>query len=261
MSTIIYWFSGTGNSLHLARRLAEGLGDAELVPIARAMRADEPPRLAERVGLVFPVYAWGPPAIVQRFIERLEADGNGTPYVFAGVTCAKSAGATAATTRKLLRRRGLDLAAAWSVKMVENYPPMGGAPDPDRQKQHLDAADRRIDEIVEDLKTFPTGGVRGGGLLGLLGPVIRPLFLASLPKADREFAADDNCIQCGLCARICPVDDIELVDGRPTWLGRCEQCYACFHFCPTSAIQRGRTAKQHRYHHPAVSADDLIGTS
>ncbi|NLF32791.1 MAG: 4Fe-4S binding protein [Planctomycetes bacterium] len=258
MSTIVYWFSGTGNSLHLARRIAEGLGDTELVSIAHAMRAADPPRTAERVGLVFPVYAWGPPGIVHRFIERLVVEGK--PYVFAAFTCGGSAGSTAAITRKLLRRRGLDLAAAWSVRMVENYPPLGGAPAPDAQQRHLAAADRRIGEIVGSLKAFPAGVTRDGNpLFGLLGPLIHPLFLRDLPRMDRKFTADDTCIQCGLCAQICPVGNIDLVDGRPRWLGRCEQCYACFHFCPTRAIQRGRTARQHRYHHPDVSAADLTG--
>ncbi len=258
MSTIIYWFSGTGNSLHLARRLAAGIGDAELVSIAAAMRADGPPRLAERVGLVFPVYAFGPPAIVHRFIERLDPAGD-TPYVFAAVTCGGAAGPTAGITRRLLARRGLDLAAAWSVKMVENYPPMGGAPAADVQARRLADADRRIDKIIEAIQPFPTGRAPRAGLLArLVGGPVRGMFLRRLPAADRKFTVDDTCIRCGLCARICPVGDIELVDGRPRWRGRCEQCFACFHFCPVGAIQYGRTAKQRRYHHPSVSAEDLV---
>ena len=87
---------------------------------------------------------------------------------------------------------------------------------------------------------------------------IFPLFIMHAGGADGKFRADDKCTQCGLCAKLCPVDNIELVDGRPTWLGRCEQCYACFHWCPADAIQYGRrTKRQFRYHHPQCAVADL----
>ena len=72
MKTIIYWFSGTGNSLAVAKELAKSCGDAELVSIARVFR--KPPPSAERIGLVFPVYAFCPPALVSRFVEKVAND-------------------------------------------------------------------------------------------------------------------------------------------------------------------------------------------
>ncbi len=258
MSTILYWFSGTGNSLHLGRRIAQRLGEAELVPIARALQDEAPPRLAERVGLIFPVYAWGPPRAVERFIARLPAGGEA--YLFAAFTYAGSAGSAAKVTRRLLLRGGLDLAAAWGVRMVENYPPMGGAPAPEKQQRICAEAEPRIDAVVEEIAAFPRGHYHAGSaFFNLAGPTIHRLFLTRVATADRKFHADDSCVHCGLCERVCPVADIELVEGKPRWKGRCEQCYACFHFCPAQAIQRGpKTKSQPRYHHPCVNANDLI---
>ena len=65
---MIFYFSGTGNSAWVAERMAEALQD-RTVAIAEAsvqertyaLRADE------RLGFVFPVYAWGPPKLVQLY--------------------------------------------------------------------------------------------------------------------------------------------------------------------------------------------------
>ena len=256
MKTALYWFSGTGNSLRVARAIQEGLGDAQLVPIAGA--ADRPEEPAERVGLVFPVYAWGPPAIVERFIEHLPADAD--TYVFAVMTDASNPGSAPQLTRRLLRERGLELAAAYGVRMPENYPPLGGPPKPEKQQRILARAEERIAEVVADLRGSPRGRIEKRFLLWrALGRLIHPMFRRSMPRADRKFSVDETCNQCGLCAKVCPVGNIELVDGLPRWLGRCEQCYACYHWCPQKAIQRGRrTPGRDRYHHPACKATDLI---
>jgi len=78
---------------------------------------------------------------------------------------------------------------------------------------------------------------------------------------DRLFTAEPTCTSCGICAHVCPVENVRLVEGRPKWLGHCEQCFACIHFCPVAAIQvQGkRTRLRGRYHHPDVTADDIAG--
>ncbi|MFA6173505.1 MAG: EFR1 family ferrodoxin [Kiritimatiellales bacterium] len=255
MKTIIYWFSGTGNSLAAAKALAKSCGDAELIPMAKALR--NPPPAAERIGLVFPVYSFGPPALVARFVEKLNASPDS--YIFSVITYAGNQGGTLAILRRLLQKRGLDLAAGWGVKMPENYPPLGGAPAPEKQQAVNVEADEQIGKIAEELQQSPHGRYESSTMFWrILSRVAYPLFKKNVPRADRFFRADEKCNGCCICAQVCPVNDVVMLDGRPTWLGHCEQCFACFHWCPQKAVQYGRSAKQHRYHHPAVKLSDFL---
>lgn len=258
MKTKIYWFSGTGNSLAVAKKLAKHLPYTELIPIAEAVH--RPPEAAEQIGIVCPVYAFGPPALVERFVRKLKA-APGT-VVFAVFTCAATAGGSALFLRRMLNKRGLDLSAFWIVKMPENYPPLGGPPRPESRQKTLTAAEQKIGQILAQLQE---GGVRKSDRAGLFwriaSHVIYPAFRwQEMHKADRFFRADSKCNGCGICADVCPVKNIELSEGRPKWNGRCEQCFACFHWCPQQAVQYGCSSRLRRYHHPAVSLNDLLRT-
>ena len=257
MKTIIYWFSGTGNSLAAAKVLAESCG-AELVPMAKAL--ENPPSTVERIGLVFPVYSFGPPALVARFVEKLNASPDS--YIFAVVTYAGGQGGTLAVLRRLLQKRALDLAAGWGVKMPENFPPLGGAPSPEKQQQINQSAAEQLRKIAAEIQQSPRGRYDSSMILWrLLGKAAYPFFRRVVKYGDRFFKADGRCNGCGICAKVCPVRNIEMLDGKPKWFGHCEQCYACFHWCPQKAIQCGRSVKQHRYHHPAVALADFIRSS
>ena len=253
MKTVIYWFSGTGNSLAVAKELAKQCGDSQLIPVSQALENPQPP--AGRIGLVFPVYGWGPPALVARFIEKFNAWPDA--YIFSVITYGGSPGGTLAVLRRMLQKRGLDLSAGWGVKMPENYPPLGGAPAPEKQQAINSAASEKVRQIATELQQSPRGQYeKSAAVWRMLSRIVYPLFCKNIPRADRSFRADEKCNGCGICAKVCPVKDIEMVDGKPKWLGRCEQCYACFHWCPQQAVQYGRSSKQYRYHHPqAVLAD------
>jgi ferredoxin len=257
MSTTIYWFSGTGNSLSVARDLAEKMPDAELVPIAKAVRS--PPPAADVIGLVFPVYAFGPPAIAERLIEKLKASSES--YIFAVCTCAAASGSTQHFLSKMLCRHGLKLDAFWTVKQPENYPPLGGTPGLKSQAKTHAAAKEKTSAIAEELKTRPRDHIEKAAFFWRLGghlayPVFRWF---QRHGVDRFFRADSKCNGCGLCAEVCPVANIEMRDGRPVWLGKCEQCFACFHWCPQTAVQYGRSARLRRYHHPDIAIGDVRG--
>lgn len=253
MKTVIYWFSGTGNSLAVAKELAKCC-DAELISMARA-----PKNLpsAERIGLVFPVYGWGPPALVSRFVEKLSI--LPASYIFSVITYAGSQGGTLTILQRLLRKRGLELAAGWGVKMPENYPPLGGAPAPEKQQMINAVADEKIKQIVAELQRSPHGQIEtSAAVWRLLSRIVYPMFKKNVRRADRSFRADEKCNGCCICTRVCPVNNVVIFEGRPSWMGHCEQCYACFHWCPQKAVQYGRSAKQHRYHHPDTVLSDFF---
>jgi ferredoxin len=258
MKTIVYYFSGTGNSLHVARELARGLGDADLVAIPTALKTPGAVP-ADRIGIVFPVYAWGLPLIVAEFCRRLEAKPSA--YVFAVATCGGNAAGTLRQLRAALVARGLSLSAGYVLRMPGNYTPLYGAPSPKSQARLFAEVAQRLPAILETIRSGRPGPVDEGTWLGnlLLTRGIYRLGMPHLREADRKFQADSRCDGCGICRQVCPVDNIVLRDGRPAWQHRCEQCMACLQWCPKEAIQAGSlTVRRARYRHPGAKARDFM---
>jgi MinD superfamily P-loop ATPase len=76
---------------------------------------------------------------------------------------------------------------------------------------------------------------------------------------DRNFWVDDKCNGCGICARVCPAENIALQAAKPVWQHWCEQCLACLQGCPREAIQYGRTTPHYRrYHHPDIHLQAML---
>jgi Pyruvate/2-oxoacid:ferredoxin oxidoreductase delta subunit len=159
----------------------------------------------------------------------------------------------------MLQKRGLDLHAGWGVKMPENYPPLGGAPAPEKQQAINSAAAEKIAQISAELQQLPRGKFETSAVVWrMLSRVVYPLFKKHVRRADRSFRADEKCTRCFICTKVCPVNNVVMFEGRPSWLGHCEQCFACFHWCPQRAVQFGRSSKQHRYHHPDAALSDFF---
>lgn len=213
----------------------------------------------DRIGLVYPTYAWGPPALVQQFASKRLTVGSDTT-IFAVVTCALCSGAAVAVLERLLKKRGRSLAAAYQVKMPENYPPRGGPPATGKQLRILERADHKLSTVIAALnRPRPFGMEQPNVLFRALGTLVNPMFKHGLKRSDRKFYADNRCDGCGECARICPTANIEVNAERPAWLGHCEQCFASLHWCPREAIQYGRKSRrQPRYHHPGTSLQDFV---
>jgi len=77
---------------------------------------------------------------------------------------------------------------------------------------------------------------------------------------DCAFRVSDACDGCGTCARVCPVQNIALADGKPAWLHRCENCLACYNLCPRRAIHGGIVKQDYYSLHPDVGVKDFVRT-
>ncbi len=270
--TEVYYFSGTGNSLTLAKLVAERLG-SERIPIASVIDRETIASDASVIGITFPVYYADLPNIVRRFAEKLNsAEGA---YIFAVCNYGGGAGNSLKTLARILESRGTALSAGFGIHMPQNafHKPW------EIKKLAYRQAPKRIDSIVRSVEARRKGLFYSNVLIQAVmtpfqGWIRRMTALALekasstpspsaltieqlIPLAGKSFSADEKCTGCGTCARVCPVHNIEIVDQRPVWRNRCENCLACFNWCPANAIHGPLASSGYRYHHPDVTALDI----
>lgn len=256
MSTRIYWFSGTGNSHWLAHQLCACLKDAACVNIASDVWRTHP--APERAVVVYPALCGGIPLLVLRFLREVAWTPQTDVHLLSNYGA--FAMGSLVLPRRELARRGISVRSGFGIPMPSNYTPFGGAIPLPKQQGRFDAARARmpgIAAVIED----PTRRVWEGSILcAWIWTLLHPLCTWRLARYDKAFRVDDRCDGCGLCARICPVGDITMVEGHPTWQGRCEQCFRCLQYCPQESIQYKRvTEGRKRYHHPDVPASTWTG--
>lgn len=256
---MIFYFSGTGNSLYAAKILAEKLKEP-LMDIAPICREDAPkfyytPAMGERIGFVFPVYAWQPPAAVKKFIQKLNLQGNETPYMFAVCTMGGSAGKTMDIFRNWLEKKEMVLQSGYSLEMPDNYVVLFEVENRNEEDKKLSHADFMLQKIAKAIlrerqRFFP---VKKGGLPRVKSRVFNPLF-QRFYRDTKRFYATGECIGCGRCKTVCTSGCIHMQDEHPVWdKGRCNMCLACLNRCPKHAIQYGKkTESRGRYVHPSL---------
>jgi len=261
VKTIVYYFTGTGNSLAAAKKIAAATGDCELVPIASLAKTsgDIVPQ-AERVGIICPVYFSGLPLMVAEWAGRL--DPAAIHYVFAIVT--HGGGGQSAALRQLdsiLReRKGRGLDAGFGVVMPGNYIMMYESPAGKKQEEILAKADETIAGITGPVLRCERRDLPSSLIPRILYTLVYPWFRSHARTDDKKFSVTDKCTSCGTCVAICPVKNIGLVDKKPVWKHHCELCCGCIHNCPVQAIQAGSaTEKRLRYRNPSVTIEELKG--
>lgn len=256
MKTTIFYFTGTGNSLKVARDLAKEIRDTELVYIPRIINTDINLD-CDKIGIVFPVYMWGLPLIVSDFIKKIKTD----KYVFAVATCGGMASGALLHAKKQLQEQGVILSAGFVVNMPGNYTPLYGAPSKEKQDKLFIAASDKIKKIAEIIKNNEKSAIESGVFLSrwIFSGLIHSMGSSRIMESDKSFWVNDKCNSCGTCAEVCPVKNITILSGKPLWQHHCQQCMACLQWCPTEAIQYGKnTQGRKRYRHPEVKINDLI---
>ncbi len=258
MNTVIYYFTGSGNSLKVARDLAEKMSHTKLVRITSKNMILAENNQYDHVGIVFPVYYYGLPVLVRRFVQKLKLDPEA--YVYTAATCGGSVGAALKQMKALVENKGATLSAAFSVVMPDNYQVMYSPPPREKQQRLFVQEEKQADEMAVVIASGEKNvwDEKGTVAAKLMGNILSRTFQPE--EKDKHFWADEKCNGCGICARVCPNENIMMVNQKPQWLHKCEHCLACMHWCPQQALQYKKgTVKRERYHHPDVQVTDLMG--
>lgn len=251
MENVIFYFSGTGNSLQVAKDIAEKLQGCEVVNLAKF--PTETVINAKRIGIVFPVYFGGIPNIIRRFLSEIKLDGK--PYIFAIVTCGGVVGASLVQVNELLKLKSQKLHSGFILKMPENYILYYNADSKEKQQKRFNDEKKKvqdISQIVIDKKEIPFEKSKYV-IDTLFGKVVNHAVVRKFPSRDSHFIINDKCTGCGKCEKVCSVNNITLMNNKPTWNHHCELCLGCLQSCPVNAIDYdNKTQKRTRYINPNV---------
>lgn len=227
-------FSGTGNSLAVSRRLGARLGGETVMLENRMLLKPEETVLevaaGEPVIWVCPVYSWGIPPVVERFIRRVRFKGAHQSPHFLVVTCGDDIGYADNCWRQLIGRRGWSPRGSFSVTMPNTYVLMKGfdVDSAETESRKTEEMPARADAVASAIKQgFSGDDVVRGNAAWIKTYVIRPFFNIFC-TSPRPFHSSGACVGCGKCSISCPMENITMKEGRPQWHNHCALCLRCY---------------------------------
>lgn len=243
----IFCYSSTGNSLYVAKKISQEIG-ADVKPMTSQITKTED----DCIGFVFPCYYWGLPLRVEEFINNLEIT-NKNAYIFAIITYGSTIMGIHGIVKNMLKKKGLKLSYGMKIKSVENYILNFKV---NNTEYIFNKADRQIDLAISNIKSqkqnfspFPF----------FIHRIVQSFFPANKPGCNSKFTVSDNCTGCGICEKVCLVKNIKIIDGKPSFVNKCEHCLGCIHACPSQAINwNGKTEGKQRYLNPNIKLQELM---
>ena len=235
---MIFYYSGTGNSKYVAKMLGDLLDD-EVVSANEFIKGRKAAIVKSEKPYVFvsPVYVSAPARIFEDFVHCGCFDGSKKAYFI--MTCAGGMGACPAYTARLSENK-FEFMGCAQVEMPQNYLVFFTTKEKDECDHIIAEAEPKVKELaalIAEEKPFPDSGMKKWELIST-EMIIAPYYKWFMTA--KKFSVSDECIGCGLCAKSCPLNNIQIVDKKPVWGDNCTHCVACINRCPKHAIEYGK---------------------
>ena len=245
---MILYFSGTGNSRFMARILADCLND-EAISMNKLIKTRHHQSFYSDKPYVIcaPIYAWRYPRIVESFLKKSEFNGNRMIYFTA--TCASQTGDVEKYLKKICESQNMIFMGFSAIDMPSNYIAMYDMPSKESIEKTLSAAKPQIIKIANRIRHKKE--IKDTHLMPfsfIMSSAVNELFYDFFVTAD-GFHTTAKCTGCGKCTKLCPMNNIQMKDGKPVWSDICTHCMACICGCPQEAVEyRVNTQHKSRYY-------------
>lgn len=246
----LLYFTSTGNNLYIA----EFIG-GELLSISQLIKTNQFKIEDDTVGIIFPVYYYSVPQIVKDYLSKVKIRCN---YLFT-ITSYGSAeiGALRALKicNKILENNNLKVNYSNSVLMIDNFLPLY-----DVEKEIKIKNDEMIDEKLQIIRKDIQNKKDFQLPRNIIGDLIFSDSLIKIPftRLFKLEVVEDKCVNCKVCVKVCPKENIVLGDFGPIIGEDCEFCLGCVHHCKKHAIKTNKEKSSARFRNPHVPLSKII---
>ncbi len=248
---MICYFTASGNCLYVARRIG-----GNLLSIPQLMRQDAIEIEDDAVGVVCPCYNCEMPMMVREFMRKAHIQAE---YFFFIYTYGAGFGEAYAHAKLAAEEEGLTLSYVNAIQMVDNFIPYF-----DMQEQ-IDTLPKKnvegqLEAVCADIDARKTTDVEITDATRAQMAMYRKRLADVWLKKDTalSYTVNDSCIRCGICAKVCPANNITVTPDGVRFSDHCEVCYACLHNCPKHAIHMPLEAGTTQFRNEHVTLNDIV---
>lgn len=251
---MVLYFTGTGNSLYVAKKL-----DNVRFSIPQMIHDDNKVYEDKRIGIVCPIYGHEMPEIVKKFIRESVFH---TEYFYLVLTYGRMHGGAAELARQYLSECRLKADYINIVKMVDNYLPAF-----DMNEQLALDPEKKVDEHISLIKADIDSYKQWEPEVTQADRDWHQRYLNIRKKEPIDiksgiFRVLNHCIGCGICMRVCPTGSIQVKNQHAQYIdtGNCQMCLACVQHCPENAIRLKIPEKNPmaRYHNGNIKLSEIV---
>lgn len=237
MNIGIYYFSGTGNTRHVAGLMRDEFRaaehDCEIIPMEKYTQKTKDLSFGDYdlVGIGFPVHAFDAPWLVYDFIELLPRQRTayflfktaGDPFLLGG------------STHRLRREIA---GKGWIIRHESLFvmpPNLGGNASEERINDMLLQAGIHTREVVVEILSGKKVLLKDSGIQRCFSLINRGETLGTR-MGSKNWVVSASCTLCGKCMRNCPTKNIAISGNKVLFKSNCVFCMKCRGYCPVSAI-------------------------
>ena len=250
----IYYFTGTGNTLLIVKKMVDTFQSLKVETSIHNMVSTDPGAVAvdRTIGIAFPVACFSTYPLVWDFLEGMP-DGSGTDILMID-TLSSFSGVLTGQIRNLMVKKNYHPIGVKEVVMPSNinFKPW----DDLKNEKIISAGLQKAKYFTHDL-VYGISKWKPVYILPAIADILdlRKRAWALLAKKIELSIDNIKCIRCGICYKVCPVENIEM-EEYPEFLDKCQFCLRCISFCPTQAISFKN--KETFYPYKAQEADEIL---
>ena len=241
---MVLYYSATGNTEFIAKEIAKRIGDECVNLLKRVKNGDHSPLHSEKPFVICaPVYVCEMPRFMMKYLKKQTFSGNNDVYFI--FTSGGYCGPSGVLAKKIMKAKKMNYCGHAEFKMPRNYVVNDSYPMLEKEavEERILSSYQEIDKVAKDILAGNQLTARRVHLFETLVTLPFNPVWCKYKLSAKDFYTKDSCMGCGKCAKLCPLNNIKLVDQKPVWGKECTHCMACISNCPIQAIEYGEITK------------------